>query len=108
MQARSAFWTRMPADGQALLDQNATARTGLAGERRIDRYHSSTGARCLVGEDAQERRPPCITDALGEMVVLDHVADLQVFIIHGVVLVHQLERHLVVEVLPLTLHTNLT
>ena len=39
MQAGSAVWTRVPADGQALRDDDATARTRLAGVRRIDRNH---------------------------------------------------------------------
>jgi hypothetical protein len=36
--------------------------------------------------------------------VLDHVGDLHVFEIDRVMLLHELERRLVVEVLPLSLH----
>jgi hypothetical protein len=43
-------------------------------------------------------------DALGEMVILEHVGRLQVFVINCVVLTNQLERCLVMEVLPLALH----
>jgi len=32
-----------------------------------------TGARCLVGEDAQELTPPRIADAFGEMVILEQI-----------------------------------
>jgi hypothetical protein len=39
MEARSTVRTGMPADRQALGDEHATARTPLAGERRIHRNH---------------------------------------------------------------------
>jgi hypothetical protein len=94
----------MPADGQAFGDQRATARTSLAGECRTDRHHPPTGACCLESEDAQERRPPCIADALGEMVVSEHIADLQVFMKDHIVGADQCERRLVVKVLPLATH----
>ena len=86
MQARPTLWAGVPANRQAFGDQNAAARTPLARERRVDRYHSSTGACCLVGEDAQERAPPRISDAFGEMVILEHIGRLQILMIDGVVL----------------------
>ncbi len=43
-------------------------------------------------------------DALGEMVVLEHVGRLQVLVIDRVVAAHQRQRRLVVEVLPLAPH----
>jgi hypothetical protein len=42
--------------------------------------------------------------ALGEVVVLDHIADLQIFVIDGVVLAHECERRLMVKVPPLASH----
>ena len=54
--------------------------------------------RSLESEDGQERAPPRIGDALGEVVVLDHVGDPQVFVIDHVVRLHQREGFLVVEV----------
>ena len=104
MQARTTVWARMPADGQALLDDNATARTRLARVGGRHRYDPPTGACCLVGEDAQERRPSRIADAFGEMVILDHVGRLQVFMIDRVAGLDQAERRLVVEVLALAFH----
>jgi hypothetical protein len=104
MEARSALRTSMPTDRETLLDQHATARTRLARERRIDRYDPPTGACCLVGEGAQERCPPCILDALGEMVVPDHIGDLQVLVINRVVGSDQCQRRLMMEVLPLAPH----
>src|SRR5262249_45628700 len=41
---------------------------------------------------------------LGEVVILHHVADLQIFVIDRVVRAHQTERRLVVEVLALAAH----
>ena len=106
MEARSAVRAGMPADGQALLNHNATARTGLAGVGRRHGYDSLPGACCLESEDAQERAPARIMDALGEMVVLEHVGRLQVLVIDHVVVAHQRERRLVVEVLSLALHLS--
>jgi hypothetical protein len=85
----------MPADRETLLDLHATARTRLAGERRIDRDHLSTGACCLVGKDAQERAPPGILDALGKVMVLEHIGRLQVLMIYHIVGADQVERRLV-------------
>ena len=94
----------MPAHGQALGDHTTAARTDLAGERRVDRYHSPTGAHCLVGEDAQELAPASILDGLGKVVILEHVGRLQVFVIDGVVLLDKYQRGLLVEISALTLH----
>src|SRR4029077_21241558 len=90
--------TGMPTDGQALCDHNTAARTDLARERRIDRYDSPTGAYCLESEDAQECRPPRILDALSEVVVSDHVADLQIFMIDSVIRAHERQRGFVVKI----------
>ena len=47
---------------------------------------------------------PASLDAFGEMVVLDHIADLQLFVIDRVVLAYELECCLMVKVLPLATH----
>jgi hypothetical protein len=79
----------MPADRQAFLRHDAAARTPLTGKRRIDRNNLSTGARCLVAQDGQECTPARIRDALGEVVILDHVADLQIFVKNCAVLLNE-------------------
>ena len=104
MQARTTVWARMPADGQALLDDNATARTRLARVGGRHRYDPPTGACCLVGEDTQERRPARVLDRLGKVVIPEQVGRLQIFMIDRVILSHERQRRLVVKILPLTLH----
>jgi hypothetical protein len=86
------------------VDQNAIARAHLAGIGRRHSDDSAPSACCFGAEDAQERRPARIGDAFGKVVVPDHVGRLQVLMIDGVILAHQLERYLVVEVLSLSLH----
>jgi hypothetical protein len=73
----------------------------------MDRNYSPTGAYRLEGEDAQERRPSRSLNALGEMMVLDLGADLQVLMIARVVFTQQRERHLVVKVGALPLHLQM-
>jgi hypothetical protein len=75
-QAPSTAGAPMPANGQASGDHDRTASMPLAGERRIDRDDSPTGACRLVAQDAQERAPPRTGDALGEMVIPEHVGRL--------------------------------
>jgi hypothetical protein len=94
----------MPADGEAVGDQHAAARAPLAGGGRRHGDYSLPGACCLESEVAQERRPPRITDTLGEMVVLEQSGRLQVFVVDRVVGTDQRQRCLVVKILPLSLH----
>src|SRR5262245_31389718 len=101
MEACSTLRAAMPPDGQAFSDQNAAARTPLAGERRINRCHSSTGACCLVSEDDQECAPPRVLDAFGEVMILEHVGRLHVLMIDRIVLLDERQRRLVVKVSPL-------
>ena len=63
-----------------------------------------TGACCLEGEDAQKLRPSGVLNGLGQMMVLEHVGDLQIFMIDRVEMSHQLQRCFVLEVLPLMPH----
>src|SRR5262249_47566237 len=104
MQTGPTVRAAMPAGGQAFLDHHAAARACLTRERRINRYYSLPGAFSLERKDGQERPPPAIADALGEVVVLHHIADLQRFVIDGVVLSHQGECRFMVEVLALAAH----
>jgi hypothetical protein len=94
----------MPADGQAFLDQHTTARASLARERRVDCLHLLPSTCCLESEDAQERTPGRITDALGKVMVPDHVGHLQVFVIDRIIGAHKRERRLVMEIRSLTTH----
>src|SRR5262249_12731918 len=73
MEARAALRAAMPAYGQAFGDDDAAARAGLAGVGRRHGYDSPLSVCCFGCEDAQELRPRRITDALGEVVNLDHV-----------------------------------
>src|SRR5690242_15284508 len=98
LQACAAVRARAPTDRQTFPRQDATARTSLAGERRIDRFHSLPGSSRLESEDAQELRPPPVADALGEVVILDHVGRLQIFMCNGVVDARQRAGFLVVKV----------
>ena len=67
-------------------------------------YDSSPGPYCLGAEDVQELRPPGIADALGEVVILDHVGRLQSLMIDRIVGTYQLKRRLMTEISPLALH----
>jgi hypothetical protein len=69
----------------------------------MDRKYFPTGACRLESEDGEKRRPARIGDALGEVVVLDHVGRVQVFVIDRIVRPHQGERRLMVKILPLAL-----
>ena len=63
--------------------------------------HSLPSIRSFESKDGQKCAPTSITDAFGEGVVPNHVADPQVFMIDRVVGLHQLARFFVVEVAPL-------
>jgi hypothetical protein len=100
MQAGSALWACMPAHGHACVDQHTAVRprTGLAGARR---RHGDDGlascCRC-ARPDGQKRPPPGIADTRGEVLVLEQVGRLQVFMGDGVALTDQRQCRLVVEV----------
>ena len=78
VEAGPTLRAEMPADRQTFVDQDAAARTSLAGVGRRNHFHSLPGACSLESEDGEESRPPSIADALGEVVVPDHVGRLQV------------------------------
>src|SRR5690349_12267112 len=76
-------------------------RAVLAGERRRHGYGLLPSVCSFENKDAQERCPCCIRDALGEVVVLEQVGRLQVFVIEGVVALDERHGFLVVEVVAL-------
>jgi hypothetical protein len=107
VEAGSAVWAAMPADGETLLDHDTTPATHLTGVGGVDWYGPATGACCLVrkdGEDGEERAPPRIANTLGEVVVPEHVGRLYVFMIDRVIGADERERRFVVEVLALPSH----
>ncbi len=65
---------------QRLLDHGATLRTLLTGELWYHGNDRDIMHRSIGFHLGQELSPSGIMNALREMVVLDHVADLQVFI----------------------------
>ena len=69
----------MPAHGQAFLDQDATARTHLAGIGRRHGYGLFPSVSSFENKDGTELTPARVTDAFGEMVILDHIGTLQIF-----------------------------
>jgi amphi-Trp domain-containing protein len=86
---------------QTFLDPHPTAATVLGG---IGGWHgddATASVCCFAFEDGPELCPAGITDALGQVVVLDHVGHLQVFKIDDLVVAHQLERRFMLEVAPL-------
>ena len=74
-------WARVDALGQRLLLAMSTARTILAGVRRIDGDKRATGPCCLVREKRRELRPRRILNAFGEAMIVDHPMHRQIF--HG-------------------------
>ena len=65
---------------QRLRDHRATGTTSLAGILRLNRHDSDTIQSAVVVHPPDERPPTSIVNALGKVMVFDHVAYLQVFI----------------------------
>ena len=55
-------------------------------------------------DDLDELSPSRVTDALGQVMVLDHPLDVQIFDFHALVLIDQLSRLFDMKVAPLPLH----
>jgi hypothetical protein len=83
------------------------ARADLARVGRVHRYDPPTGACCLEGEDAQKLRPSGVLNGLGQMMVLEHVGDLQILMIDCIETPHQMQRGFLLEILPLTPHLEM-
>src|SRR5215467_13842454 len=116
----------MRAHGERLVYPCATAGTILGRIRWVHRFHSLTGACCLVGEDREEVAPPGVLNRLVEagfaagpgvlvgaypavLVLLGRGATAQIgrlnrLHIDHVVVAHERKRRLVMEVLALPAH----
>src|SRR5215469_8806523 len=86
------------------LPSGSTPTTVLAGVLCGNRDHLTPGACCLGLKDGAKRCPASIGDALGEVVVPDHIRNPQIFHIDHVILLQQRECGLVMKVAPLPLH----
>jgi hypothetical protein len=97
----------VPANGQAFLDYDATARADLAGVGRGHGYSSLPSICSFESEDGAELTPARVTDGLGEMVVLHHVGNLQVFVVYRIVALHQGARGFMLMIEPLPSHLQM-
>jgi hypothetical protein len=70
----------------------ATARAILRRIRWIHFDHRSTSLFRFVDDDHYELPPSGVTDALGQVMVLDHPPDVQIFDFDALVLIDQLSR----------------
>jgi hypothetical protein len=89
---------------EALLHPFPTAATVLAGIGRFYHDNSLPGAFCLESEDSPELRPSSVRDGLGQVVIPNHVGNLQVFYVDHIVAAYQHERSLMVKVSSLPLN----
>jgi hypothetical protein len=64
---------------QTLVYDLATLVTFLAREARVHSNHVMTSSRSLVFKDAKECAPTGVHDGFRKVMVLDHVADQQIF-----------------------------
>ena len=92
----------MGTNRETLLYAFPAAAAVLGGIGGWDGNHPTASVCCFAVEDSPELLPAGITDALGQMCVLDHIADPQFFQIDDIVLTQQQERRLMMEVVPLT------
>ena len=69
----------MGAHAQAFRDVLPILATLLRREARRDSHHHVTGSLSLIRENVEERAPTRVVNALREMVVTHHPADVQVF-----------------------------
>ena len=79
----------MYANAQGFLDDFTASRTHLAGVVRGYLRHRSASFFRFAGQDLGEGRPRCISDAFGQMTVLDHALNVEVFNSDEVVFVHE-------------------
>ena len=69
----------MGANTQRLLYDFPTGVTFLRSVTRVYFDHLMTGSCSLAFKNVEKRAPTSIRDALGKMMVLDHVRDLKIF-----------------------------
>src|SRR5271157_2959357 len=86
---------------QALLYDLATFVTFLARETRVHSNHLMTSSRSLLFKDGKECTPTGVHDGLRKVMVLDHVADTQVFYRDMVMGLSILLRYFEMEITPL-------
>lgn len=79
IQDEPAAGTGVRAHRQRLLDDPPASAARLAGECGLYRQHRDAVDLRIVLHPAQEGAPARVLDGFGEVAVLDHVADLQVF-----------------------------
>src|SRR5690349_11544759 len=79
---------------QAFLDAIAAARTILRGELGWDDDDGDAMQPTIIAHPGEEQPPTGIADTLCQMVILDHVGDLQVFKSNQVVRLDQRSRSL--------------
>jgi hypothetical protein len=91
----------MPAHGYVLVDYDAAASTHLARERWVHRYYLPPSIRSFESKDGEKRRPSCVRNGLGQVVIPHQVGDPQLLVIQHSVLAQQCQRRLVVKGGPL-------
>ena len=69
----------MRPDRQTLLHDFTTGGALLRGETRVDSDHLMTGSLSLLFKNREKCAPRGIQDGLGQMMVLDHIGESQVF-----------------------------
>src|SRR5260221_6515800 len=94
----------MCAHAEALGQALVAAAAILRGERGWHGDDSFASIHCFACEDGPKCCPARVRTRLAEMGVADHVGHPQIFEIEGIVGAEQIERRLVVEVLPLPPH----
>jgi hypothetical protein len=86
----------------APVHQHATARTGVRGERRLDRHHLLPSCWRCARQDAQAAAPAPLGKRLSERGMLEQVGHLHLFVREGVGLAvgraHERQRRLVLQV----------
>src|SRR5579871_2229137 len=98
VEAGSAVWAFMPADGQAFLHQHTAARTDLRCIGRRHRNGSLPSICSFESEDSAELPPARIMDAFGKLAVLHQIGNLQVFVENRIVLLNEQKDGFMVKV----------
>src|SRR5262249_40955851 len=98
MRDKSTVDTPVLSRGERLAHSVTALRAIL---RRVGWIHlddHTAGAFSLARQDQEELAPSRVTDALGEMMILHHPFNVQIFDGHRVKLSHDLKRRLVMEI----------
>src|SRR3982751_4076858 len=103
MQHQSTFDAPMLSCGERLTNPRSTRAALLRSKRRRNFPHSPSSFFRFGREDQEECSPGCVTNAFGEMMILDHPANLQLFYRNVVELADQCQADFVQKVEPLPL-----